>query len=237
MRDRPRSLITCSGLVGETWPKRLALGAATGIPAAAMSCRARAWEGHRTPTAPVPAESRVGKSAAMGATIVSGPGQKSAASARKRSSASGDGIASSGSASTAVATWTMSGSVLGRPFTSKMRPSAVAFRASAPRPYTVSVGKATSSPPTSSSAASVTLSRYRPSMGELLSSAAAPDAIANALRHRRGAARQCCGKRRMRQGRSTAAAAVEANAPITTRAISFFPAGLFVFYYSQPLHI
>src|SRR5580658_10368700 len=52
-------------------------------------------------------------------------------------------------------TWTMRGLVLGRPFNSKTFATAAAFSAFAPRPYTVSVGNATTTTSRMRPAASV----------------------------------------------------------------------------------
>ena len=153
----PRSAITCSALVGLTWPKRLALGAATGTAAARSSARAGACAGQRTPTKPEPAVTAAGSSATAGATMVSGPGQNSAASPRISSSPAGP-RRTSRSASAAAATCTISGSVRGRPLVAKIRATASSSKACAPSPYTVSVGNATSPPDRSASAASSRLS-------------------------------------------------------------------------------
>ena len=53
----------------------------------------------------------------------------------------------------APVTWRIRGLSWGRPFTSKMRRTAAELVPSAPRPYTVSVGTATSPPPRIKSAA------------------------------------------------------------------------------------
>ena len=163
----PRSAITCSALVGLTWPKRLALGAATGTAAARSSSRASACAGQRTPTKPEPAVTAGGSSATAGATMVSGPGQNSAASPRISSSPAGP-RRTSRSASAAAATCTISGSVRGRPLVAKIRATASSSKACAPSPYTVSVGNATSPPDRSASAASSRLSTYRPRSAAVL---------------------------------------------------------------------
>mmetsp|Transcript_1963 Transcript_1963/g.5485 ORF Transcript_1963/g.5485 Transcript_1963/m.5485 type:complete len:204 (-) Transcript_1963:142-753(-) len=150
----PRSSSTCCAVVGDTWPKRLADGAATGTLALAKSSHATAWSGQRTPTKPVPALTARGSEGAARATMVRGPGQKAVArcstAAREASSSAkrsphwrGEG------------TWTMRGSVRGRPFTRKMSSTASSLNALAPRPYTVSVGKATRRPSRRSAPAAV----------------------------------------------------------------------------------
>ena len=54
----------------------LALGAATGTPAAAMMARVTAWSGQRIPTVSSPPVVTSGTQSAFGSIIVSGPGQK-----------------------------------------------------------------------------------------------------------------------------------------------------------------
>mmetsp|Transcript_28355 Transcript_28355/g.90347 ORF Transcript_28355/g.90347 Transcript_28355/m.90347 type:complete len:308 (+) Transcript_28355:141-1064(+) len=141
----PRSATTCSARVGETWPKRLALGAATGRPAAAMSRRASGWAGTRTPTKPVPAVTLDGMQGAALAIRVRGPGQKAPASA-SNTSRSSPWMSTSSRARAVSSTCTIRGSVSGRPLASKMDNTAASSSALAPRPYTVSVGKATMPP-------------------------------------------------------------------------------------------
>ena len=88
-------------------------------------------------------------------------GQKRAASVATRGSA-----ASSSSAyratSAASARWTMIGSNRGRALSSKTRATASGSRASAPSPYTVSVGNATGSPARIAAAASATAAGSSP---------------------------------------------------------------------------
>eukprot|EP00965_Chrysotila_dentata_P029237 972114-Pleurochrysis_carterae.AAC.5 len=64
----PRSDMTCCARVGETWPKRLAEGAATGMSAALSNACACSCAGQRTPTAPLPAVTTDGRAATAGAT-------------------------------------------------------------------------------------------------------------------------------------------------------------------------
>mmetsp|Transcript_373 Transcript_373/g.1068 ORF Transcript_373/g.1068 Transcript_373/m.1068 type:complete len:223 (-) Transcript_373:13-681(-) len=148
----PRSSSTCCAVVGETCPKRLAEGAATGTAASVSMATATACAGQRTPTNPVPAETQSGSEAAALATRVSGPGQKAVASTSTMVAVALS-ASKSCSAMSGVGTCTMSGSVSGRPLTRKMSSTASSLSALAPSPYTVSVGKATSLPARSSSPA------------------------------------------------------------------------------------
>ena len=78
----PRSSCTWAASVGETWPERLALGAATGLPNALSRACAVGWEGTRiaTDSSPARARSHTGQAASAGTIRVRGPGQKAAAS-------------------------------------------------------------------------------------------------------------------------------------------------------------
>ena len=96
-----------------------------------------------------------GSSGRRGSTSVSGPGQKRAASAAAR----GSSATATQSSEAASARCTINGSNAGRSFTSKMRATASGLKASAARPYTVSVGKATSPPRWSTAAASASAIR------------------------------------------------------------------------------
>ena len=136
---------TWSAVVGERRPKRFALGAAIGVPAARMRARAVSCRGRRTPTVSSPARTSPGTSARAAATIVSAPGQKASARSVMRGSERACAV-KSWERSARSAMCTMSGSKVGRPFASKIRATAGASKAFAPRPYTVSVGKATSPP-------------------------------------------------------------------------------------------
>ncbi len=93
---------------------------------------------------------RSGTSGRRGSTRVSGPGQNRAARAATRGSSAGE----TRFRSAASARCTIRGSNDGRAFTSKTRATALGLKASAPRPYTVSVGKATSPPRRRTAAAS-----------------------------------------------------------------------------------
>ena len=138
----PRSSATCAAVVGEIRPKRLADGAAMPPPKAARRSRATGCAGTRSPTLSWPPVTRSDTRAARGRISVSGPGQNAAASRR---APSGTARAQS-AAAPASARWTMTGWSAGRPLAAKMRRTASSLPASAPSPYTVSVGKATSSP-------------------------------------------------------------------------------------------
>jgi hypothetical protein len=116
--------------VGLTEPKGLALGAATGTPAVAMSARAMACPGTRTPTVGRPAVTRSGSSGRFGSTRVRGPGQKRPARTAKR----GSSVTATRAAWRVSVTWTMRGSKEGRSLTSKIRATAATSRAFAPRP-------------------------------------------------------------------------------------------------------
>ena len=140
---------TCSAEVGESCVNRFALGAASGIPAARNRSSAKGCEGTRNPAPGRPAVTISGISAFFGTIKVNGPGQKRRASA----SASAGQTSASSRAIPASATCTMTGLLNGRPLTSKIRRTARASRALAPRPYTVSVGNATNPPDRSNPAA------------------------------------------------------------------------------------
>ena len=116
-----------------------ALGAATGTRAAARSARATGCDGMRTATVSRPAVTVGGTHAARGSTSVNGPGQKR----RARSRASACVLArsavafcqsTSGVTSSKDATWTISGSCDGRPFTANSRPTASTSSAWTPSP-------------------------------------------------------------------------------------------------------
>ena len=63
-------------------PKRLALGAAMGTPAASISASATGWAGMRMPTLSRPAVQASGTMSRLGSSRVSGPGMKRCASFR-----------------------------------------------------------------------------------------------------------------------------------------------------------
>ena len=133
---------TCEARVGLGRPLRLALGAAIGQPLRRISSCATGWLGKRMPTVESPADTTSGMQARFGRISVIGPGQNASIS---RHAASGTSVTSAPSWSK-EAMCTISGLSAGRPFASKMRCTACALSASAPSPYTVSVGKATTSP-------------------------------------------------------------------------------------------
>ena len=139
----PRSASTCAAVVGLTWPERLALGAAIGRSADRRRAWATGCPGTRSAMVSSPAvvRSATGHSGALASTSVRAPGQNASASRRPTSvrRASRD-------AASMPATCTISGLKCGRPLAAKIAATARPLVASAPRPYTVSVGKATSSP-------------------------------------------------------------------------------------------
>ena len=149
----PRSSSTWPAQVGLTRPEMFALGAAIGTPAAARRRRETGCEGTRSAIVSRPAVTSpltlFRAPSLSGSTSVSGPGQNSCASTKASSPNSPRSRAASRSATCAI-----SGLNRGRPFASKMRATAFPLVASAPRPYTVSVGNATSPPPRSMRAAS-----------------------------------------------------------------------------------
>ncbi len=137
-----RSSSTCAAVVGLGRPKELALGAAIGMPAAAISARATGCDGTRTPTSGRPAVTTSGTSGPRGSSSVSGPGQNASISARAWSLIS----ATSRPSGRPWLTCTITGSHAGRCFAAKMRSTAFSSKALAPSPYTVSVGNATVPP-------------------------------------------------------------------------------------------
>src|ERR1019366_5141974 len=136
-------------MVGEIPVNRFALGAATGTCAASISAKATGCAGIRTPTVGNPAVTMSGTADNLGTTSVNGPGQNR--SARMRAVSGHD--EATRSIISRLLTCTMIGLVPGRPLTSNTRATATASSAFAPKPYTVSVGKATSLPLRSNSAA------------------------------------------------------------------------------------
>ena len=174
----PRSSATCCAVVGEMRPKRLAEGAAMPSPKASSSARATGCDGTRRPTLSWPPVTMSGTLRARGRISVSGPGQNAAASAIAPS-----GTARAHSASRVVSyRCTMTGWSAGRPFAAKMRRTAAGSRASAPSPYTVSVGKATSSPARRRSAARAIAAGVGASIDALIGATAGD---ARAIRRRR----------------------------------------------------
>ena len=153
-----RSSSTCWAVVGLGLPLRLALGAATGTPAALSSLSATGWSGMRTATLLSPALVTAGTVGFLGSSNVSGPGQN-----RSISLCASGVTKHSASAASGLATCTISGLSAGRPLISKILRTACASSAFAPRPYTVSVGNATTSPFCSSFAAA----RIAASVGKL----------------------------------------------------------------------
>ncbi len=140
--DAPNSARTCSAVVGLTAPNRFADGAATPPPNPCSSASATGCAGTRRPTVSNPPVTASIAGAPRFTISVSGPGQNFAASSHAASGISRP----HSSMRSASARWTMSGWLRGRPLRSKIFPTASGFDASAPRPYTVSVGNATRSP-------------------------------------------------------------------------------------------
>ena len=138
----PRSDLTCSAFVGLTRPKRLALGAAIGLPSASTTRRKKSCAGTRTTTEDRPPVTRGSRESDRGTRSDSGPGQTSSASLRAR----GETFSPTLSRIAEDAPCVMSGWSNGRPFTSKTLRSPVGDVTEAPRPYTVSVGNATTPP-------------------------------------------------------------------------------------------
>ena len=99
-------------------------------PKAASSARATGCAGARSATLACPPVTAAGTCAAFGSTSVSGPGQNASA---RRDAASGTSAAQARAAAKPLKC-TMSGWVFGRPLAAKMRATAAAFDASAPRP-------------------------------------------------------------------------------------------------------
>jgi len=159
--SEPRSARTWSARVGLTAPKRFADGAAIPPPSETSSAWAIGCAGTRSPTVSCPPVTSSGTPGARRRTNVSGPGQKCRASR----CASSDTSRAHRASHEASARWTMSGCDDGRRLTANRRRSAVRFVASAPSPYTVSVGKATSPPARRISAArSISICTHTPEL-------------------------------------------------------------------------
>ncbi len=136
------SAATCAASVGLGLPDVLALGAAIRQPLSSISASATGCPGIRTATVLSPPVVSRGTLSLPGTITVSGPGQNTSASLPARA-ASPDATAHRSSNREMC---TISGLSEGRPLAAYIFDAAEAFRASAPRPYTVSVGNATSSP-------------------------------------------------------------------------------------------
>ena len=143
-------------------PQRFADGAAIGSATSRSSACAIGCDGTRSPTVSRPAvvRSATGQPACFDTTKVRPPGQKAAASLRSRSEKR-----PSRSAASTSATCTISGLNRGRSFAAKMPATASPRVASAPSPYTVSVGNATRRPARSASAARAIHSAVAGTMG------------------------------------------------------------------------
>ena len=138
MRRRPRSAgirpsisaSTYAAFVGLGLPERLALGAASGTPAARMTAAAAGWTGMRTATVGSPAETPAGTRSLLGNIMVRGPGQNALA---RRLALSGTSQTSCASSSMA-AIWTISGLSCGRPFAANILATADSSKAFAASP-------------------------------------------------------------------------------------------------------
>ena len=136
------SSTTADQLVGLGRPDRLADGAATGVPQAVRNAAATGCPGQRIPTVSSPAVTSSGRSRCLGTITVNGPGKNAAISF-----SAADGIRRATRPTSAMSVrCTISGLSEGRPFARKIALTAFAFIASAPSPYTVSVGNATTPP-------------------------------------------------------------------------------------------
>ena len=133
---------TSCALVGLGRPEILADGAAMGQAQARIKSWANLLDGKRTATVSNPALTASGTTLLLLTTSVNGPGQKASISFL----ALAFKPVVSCSISFLSAMCNISGLSLGRPLAAKILATAVLFRPSAPRPYTVSVGKATTSP-------------------------------------------------------------------------------------------
>src|SRR5262245_59665594 len=120
----------------------------------------------RTPIVPVPAPSGAGRPARAGRTSVRGPGQKQRASCR---AAGGISVATVSTTPRSL-TSTRIAFPSSRPRTATCRSTAASESASAPSPYTVSVGKTTRPPAASAAiaASAVVLRRDLPLQTDVL---------------------------------------------------------------------
>ena len=154
----PNSARTCAAVVGLTRPNWLALGPASPRTPrsrqARNKARATGWAGQRSPIEPCPPAAAAAKCNWRGRITVRGPGQKACIRARATGGTVLAKCATPSAPWPASSTWTISGCALGRPLAEKIFATAASLPASAPRPYTVSVGKATSSPACSAAAQS-----------------------------------------------------------------------------------
>ena len=133
---------TSWALVGLGLPLILAEGAATGQPQALINCCANLLLGKRTATVGKPALTASGTISDLLITKVKGPGQKACINALAFSFKP----VVKGSTSLTSAMCKIKGLSLGLPLAAKIFATASLFKPLAPKPYTVSVGKATTSP-------------------------------------------------------------------------------------------
>ena len=101
----PRSARTCSAVVGLTWPKRLAEGAAMPPPNASSTASVNGWAGTRRAMVSRPPATVGSTSGRRCSTMVSGPGQHAAA----RASAAGGTAVAQRARAVPEATCTMRG--------------------------------------------------------------------------------------------------------------------------------
>lgn len=116
-----RSSYTCCAVVGLTWPKVLALGAATGKSTWRSNYNVDECRGIRTPTYPVPLETHAGNCRLALHTIVNGPGQIAPPITLARAIHLYCSLLSTSHICTArykLSVWQMRGSVSGLPLTS-----------------------------------------------------------------------------------------------------------------------
>ena len=140
---------TSCAFVGLGRPEILADGAAIGQPQARIKSCANLFDGKRTATVSKPALTASGTMDDLLTINVSGPGQKCSISFW----ALAFKPVVSGAIASFCAICKISGLSFGRPLAAKILATAVGFSPSAPRPYTVSVGKETTSPALISAAA------------------------------------------------------------------------------------
>ncbi len=134
---------TASAEVGLIFPNKLALGAAKGKPLSAIMRRAKSWSGQRTATVGNPALIKSEMLFFLGKTTDNGPGQNL--------SINFWALAGTNSATNSTCSaWdkcTIRGSKKGRFLAAKISAMALGISARAAKPYTVSVGIATTPPP------------------------------------------------------------------------------------------
>ena len=136
-----RSFKTCAAVVGLGFPERLAEGAAIGFPDNSIICCAVLCIGTRTAILSSPAVTESGITSFLGRITVNGPGMNFSAKVLYNGL-----VKAYFDASELDDKCTINGLSCGLPFASNILRHASAFVASAPKPYTVSVGNATNPP-------------------------------------------------------------------------------------------